>query len=88
MKCMEKNITVNIQRGVHGRIATRLTRIAQEHDVLLHILHDAEEIDCSSVLDVLSMAFVSGTSLRFRIQGKDVEPALAAIEKLFSSKEE
>ena len=88
MKPLEKKIIVNIQRGVHGRVATRLARIAQQHDVQLYILRKGKDIDCSSVLDVLSMAFVFGTQLKFRVQGKGAIKALTAVEKLFATRGE
>lgn len=88
MKPLEKNITVNIQRGVHGRVATKLAQIAREHDVRLLILNDEEEIDCLSVLDVLSMAFVSGTRVRFRVHGQGAAQAIMAVEELFARKGE
>ena len=88
MKVCEKKIMVQVERGVHGRVATRLAQIAQKHDVQLFILDDDQEIDCSSVLDVLSMAFVYGTEVKFRVQGKSANKAIAAVEKLFTTREE
>ena len=88
MKPLEKDITVNIHRGVHSRVATKLAQIAQQHNVRLHILREGEEIDCSSVLDVLSMAFVSGTRVKFRVHGKGAAQAIADVDTLFSTKGE
>ena len=88
MNSLEKNITVNIHRGVHGRVATRLAQIIRLHDVDLYILQEGQEIDCSSVLDVLSMAFVCGTEVKFRVQGKAAIPAIADVEKLFATRGE
>jgi phosphotransferase system HPr (HPr) family protein len=84
MKCLDRIIKVNIHRGVHGRVATKLALITQLHGVDLYILNDSEKIDCSSVLDVLSMAFVFGTKVKFRVCGKNAPLAIADVEKLFS----
>lgn len=84
MISLERDIRVNIRRGVHGRVATRLARIVSENNVKLTITHQEREVDCSSVLDVLSMAFVFGTVLRFRVQGENAEDVLQDIETLFS----
>jgi len=88
MKSLEKNITVNNVRGVHGRVATRLAQIAQQNDVRLYIVLEDEEIDCLSVLDVLSLAFVAGTRVQFRVYGQDAAQAIAAVENLFASEGE
>ncbi len=88
MKPLKKNITVNIIRGVHGRVAARLAQIANLHNVRMYILCDGEDIDCTSVLDVLSMAFVAGTQVKFRVHGKRAAQAIADVDKLFSIKGE
>ena len=88
MTTLEKNLTVNVHQGVHGRVATKLARIVQKHNVLMHILRENEELDCSSVLDVLSMGFTAGTSVLFRVQGKKASKALADVEKLLDARSE
>ena len=88
MITLEKDITVNVHQGVHGRVATKLARIAQQHNVLLHILRKNEELDCSSVLDVLSMGFVSGARVMFRVQGEKANKAMADVENLLGAGEE
>ena len=60
MTLLEKNITVQVHLGVHGRVATKLAQIAGHYNVLMHILRNDEILDCSSVLDVLSMGLLLG----------------------------
>lgn len=88
MISLEKDIRVNIRRGVHGRVATRLAGIVSKNNVKLTIFHQEREVDCSSVLDVLSMAFVFGSVLRFRVKGENAENALHDVETLFSRRGE
>ncbi len=88
MKSLEKNITVLVDQGVHGRVAARLAQIVQQHNVELFILDNEEEIDCSSVLNVLSMGFVSGTVVKFRVQGEKAVHAISAVEELLATREE
>lgn len=85
MKSLEKDITVKVVQGVHGRIATGLAQIARQHNVELCILRDGEEIDCTSVLDVLSMGFASGTRMKFRVTGKGAGQVIKAVEKLLKT---
>lgn len=88
MTTLEKKITVNVHQGVHGRVATKLAKITQQHNVLMHILRDQEELDCASVLDVLSMGFTAGTSVLFRVVGEKAGQALADVEKLLGASDE
>ena len=57
---------------------------------MLQILHGTDRIDCSSILDVLSMAFAYGTRFTIRVEGekKKAAMALAAVEKLFAAQGE
>lgn len=84
MTCLQKDIVITVQQGVHGRIATSLARVAQKYGVLLHILRGDEAVDCTSVLDVLSMGFTSGTRVRFRVEGKNAPEAMTDIEKILT----
>ena len=84
MICLDKDIVITVHQGVHGRVATGLARIAQKYGVLMYILRDDEELDCTSVLDVLSMGFTSGTSVKFRVQGENAHKAIADIEKILT----
>ncbi|HER63070.1 MAG TPA: HPr family phosphocarrier protein [Desulfobacteraceae bacterium] len=88
MNPLEKSIIVEVHQGVHGRVAAGLAQIAREYKVRLYILQNEEEIDCSSVLDVLSMAFVSGTEVKFRVHGKGAAGAITAVEKLLAQRGE
>lgn len=87
MTVFEKEIVVQNRHGIHGRVAASLAQIAARHEVVLHIVHGNQRIDCSSILDVLSMAFVYGTRFTVRLEGekKKTAKALAAVEKLFAA---
>jgi len=84
MKYFEKKITVNNPNGVHSRVATKLAQIASENEVKLNIIYCDHVVDCSSVLDVLSMAFIYGSSFIVRADGELSIKALCEVEKLFT----
>lgn len=88
MKPLVKSITVRVDQGVHGRVAGGLARIVQQNEVEMHILSNEGEIDCSSVLEVLSMGFVFGTIVKFRVYGEKAVMAINEVEKLLTTKEE
>lgn len=84
MKHLEKKIIVNNPNGVHSRVATKLAQIASDNEVRLNIIYCNQEIDCSSVLDVLGMAFVQGSSFVVRADGEQSVKALGEVEELFT----
>ena len=73
---------VEIPEGIHCRVATSLAKIAVEHETQLHILQKEEQVDCTSILDVLSMALVHGSRVCFTAQGGDVQGVSIAVKKL------
>lgn len=88
MSWQVRKITVNIQQGIHGRVASRLAALAGEHDAVLLIENEDHDIDCTSILDVLSMAFVYGSSLTFKARGKDAVKLLDKVGDLLESSED
>lgn len=86
MNTLEKQLTVNNRKGIHGRIAARLIQIANKKNVKLSIIYNDEMFDCSSVLDILSIALVYGTTFKIRIVGKETEKAMAAVENLINTR--
>lgn len=90
MRILEKDITVANRRGVHSRVATALAMIAREQDIVLRIVHGPRWIDGTSILDVLSLALVCGSTITVRVQGGDAatEQALAAVEQILTAQDE
>lgn len=90
MTVLEQDITVGNQRGVHSRVATGLALIAREHRVSLKIIRGTEEIDGTSILDVLGLALVCGSRLTVRIAGEGTRPAaaLTAVARILTQQDE
>ncbi|NOQ46080.1 MAG: HPr family phosphocarrier protein [Desulfobulbaceae bacterium] len=83
MKWLENSFTVNNPRGIHGRVATRLAEIATGHDVQLYIHGARTCVDCTSILDVLSLALVHGSRVTVRAKGTEADRAMSDVEQLF-----
>ncbi len=71
-------------KGVHCRVATRLIEIIDAHDANVRITDRGEPVDCSSILEILSLALVHGSLVRFTAQGTDAHKVAAAIDSLLS----
>ncbi len=82
------SLSVGNQRGVHGRVATRLAEIAAEYGVVLQIIRGEETVECSSILDVLALALVQGTEISLRASGEKAREALQAAQAVITSQDE
>ena len=87
MKTLKKKLTVITSKGIHGRIATNLVKIAAKNNVKLSINYEGKTIDCSSVLHILSLALPQGAKLTIHISGDDPDSAMQAVENLLAEEE-
>jgi len=87
MNKQEKQLSVNNRAGIHGRIATQMIRIINTYDVSLYIKYEGQDVECSSVLDILGVALVHGATFTIRLTGKETEKAMRAVEKLLEGTE-
>ena len=71
-------------KGVHCRVADHLIEIIDAHDANVRITDRGEPVDCSSLLEILSLALVHGSQVRFTAQGPDADKVAAAIDSLLS----
>jgi phosphotransferase system HPr (HPr) family protein len=76
--------TVENQKGIHCRVATRLAEVVAGHNVKMKIVGSDDWVDCSSILDVLGLALVHGSRVRFTARGPAAHRVLSAVQTLFS----
>ncbi|HFQ88776.1 MAG TPA: HPr family phosphocarrier protein [Desulfobulbus sp.] len=88
MKWQERKITVRNHCGVHGRVAARLAELAREADASLQIDSAAGPVDCTSILEVLSMALVCGTEVTVRARGSGAQGLLDAVQELLTREDD
>lgn len=79
---------VGCPKGVHCRVAAQLTEIVAGHDVDVRIVNRDETIDCTSMLEILSLSFAHGSRMSFTAHGPDAHKVAAAIDRLISSEDE
>ncbi len=71
-------------RGVHCRVADRLIEIVAEHNVSVLITDREEAVDCTSILELLSLGLVHGSKVCFTAEGPDAHEVATAIDQLLS----
>jgi len=84
MKVVTRQCRVRNPKGIHCRVATRLAEIIADHEATVQITGDDDSVDCTSILDILSLALIHGSLVRFRAHGRDADKVLAAVEALLS----
>ena len=86
MNCVEKQLAITNSLGLHARAAARLVEVASAFTAQISLIRDGQEVDCKSILDVLSTACTQGTPVAVKACGPDAREALLAVETLFASK--
>jgi phosphocarrier protein HPr len=77
----EKEVVVNSDAGVHARPAMMLVREAMKYPCHVELVKDDVEADCKSIMSVLGLAIVSGSTLIVRADGEQEEEV---VDKLVS----
>jgi phosphocarrier protein HPr len=81
-------IKVSNKYGLHARASTRLAQLAKQFQSTVLLSRNAEgvEVDCKSILGILTLGAEQGQEVRLRIVGSDAERAMEAILDLFERK--
>lgn len=87
-RIVEREFTVRSQLGLHARPAGRLASAAGRYQADVTLGRGDEWVSGSSVLSILCLAAVQGTTLRVRAIGEDADEAVAALGALIESLEE
>lgn len=76
---------VSNPNGVHCRVAAKLAEIAAAYKAHVWITGRGEPVDCSSILELLSLSLVQDSLVSFTAEGPEAAQAAEAIDRLFSS---
>ena len=80
-----KEAVVNNQVGLHARPATFFIQKANEFKSSIWVEKDERRVNAKSLLGVLSLGFVKGTSINHIADGPDEKEAVEALIELISS---
>ncbi len=82
---LTKELTINNQVGLHARPATFFIQKANEFKSSIWIEKDDRKVNAKSLLGVLSLGIVKGTTIKLIADGGDEKEALATLENLILS---
>ena len=80
-----KDVQVQNQVGLHARPATFFIQKANEYKSSICVEKDARRVNAKSLLGVLSVGIVGGTTIRIIADGADEEQAVNGLVKLVES---
>ena len=70
---IEKEVLIRNKLGLHARAAVKFVNLANRYGAAVKVIKDNTEIDGKSILGILTLAAVQGSSIVLRISGKDQE---------------
>lgn len=82
---VEKEAIVNIQVGLHARPATFFIQKANEFKCSIWVEKDERRVNAKSLLGVLSLGIVRGTSIHLIADGADEEQAVESLAALVAN---
>ena len=80
-----KDVQVQNQVGLHARPATFFIQKANECKSSIWVEKDERRVNAKSLLGVLSLGIVGGTTIRIIADGADEEQAVSGLVKLVES---
>ena len=80
-----KEITVNNEVGLHARPATYFSQKANEYKCGIWVEKEERRVNAKSLLGVLSLGIVKGTTITLIADGADEEAAVEALADLIDN---
>ncbi len=77
-----KSFEVKNKLGLHARAAAQFVRVSSKYDSDIRIKKDGYEIDGKSILGVLSLAAIKGSTIEILTEGDDSQQAFEEISAL------
>ncbi len=80
-----KDVVIQNQAGLHARPATFFIQKANEFKSSIWVEKDERKVNAKSLLGVLSLGIVGGTTIKIIVDGSDEKEALEGLVNLVES---
>ena len=80
-----KEVVINNQVGLHARPATFFIQKANEFKSSIWVEREERRVNAKSLLGVLSLGIVKGTTINIIADGADEDAAIATLAELIDS---
>ncbi len=78
------NCCIKNPKGIHCRVATKIAEIVSAHDSVVQLKAENGQVDCSSILDILSLALLQDSQVVVTADGADARTVLKALKSLLA----
>ena len=82
---VSKEVVISNQVGLHARPATFFIQKANEYKASVWVEKEERRVNAKSLLGVLSLGIVGGTTIRIIADGTDEQAAVDGLVKLVNS---
>ncbi len=82
---LTRTVTVRNPDGLHLRPAGALVAIANQFEAELWLSNNADQVDCRSILSIVTLGAADGKQLTLSAKGTDAQAAIEAIASFFES---
>ncbi|MFW6335239.1 MAG: HPr family phosphocarrier protein [Desulfosalsimonas sp.] len=80
---MSKEVTVINEMGLHARPAAMIAKLAMQADSGVWLIKDGEQVDATSIIDILSLACTRDSRITLKIENPSDSEILEKISALF-----
>lgn len=77
-----KEVVVTCQSGLHNKQATYFVQKANEFESKVYLEADNRRMNAKSLLGIMSLGILTGTTVTLSATGSDAEAAVNALEEL------
>lgn len=77
-----KEVVVRCESGLHNKQATYFVQKANEFNCSIWLESDNRRMNAKSLLGIMSLSIVTGTTVTLTASGSDAEEAINALEAL------
>ena len=78
----EKEVVVRCESGLHNKQATYFVQKANEYECNIWLASGNRKMNAKSLLGIMSMGIITGTTVTLSAMGTDAEAAVNALEAL------
>lgn len=83
---IRKDLLIINKLGLHARAAAKLAKTAGQFAAKIQVSLNGNEVDGKSVMSLMLLAAVKGTTIKVSTEGKDEQEAMTAIENLINGR--
>ena len=80
------NLKITNVLGLHARASAKFVKLAEQFDCEITVSHDGQAVPGTSIMGLMMLGAVIGTTIEVAAAGSQAEAALAALAGLLADK--